>query len=216
MTSRSFSSLLFGALVVLNACTQSAITPEDPQAGSGTGSETIDVPDAPDGTGTACGGIGGLQCGAGEFCDLGASCHTPDAMGTCREPRQACTREFNPVCGCDGRTYPTACTAHAQRVSVLHDGPCNEPTGATNASGGTEGATCGTRGIAPCAEGLSCIHPMSANCGATDAPGTCQRRPEICTMDYNPVCGCDGRTYGNACGAAGAGVSVRTLGECPG
>ena len=25
--------------------------------------------------------------------------------------------------------------------------------------------------------------------------------PMMCTMDYNPVCGVNGTTYGNACGA---------------
>lgn len=79
----------------------------------------------------------------------------------------------------------------------------------------SEGALCGSRGLAPCGAGESCIHPVEAQCGETDRPGHCMVRPEMCTMDYNPVCGCDGRTYGNACGARAAGVSVRATGECP-
>ena len=38
--------------------------------------------------------------------------------------------------------------------------------------------------------------------------------PIMCTADWRPVCGCDGKTYSNACNANAAGVSRYTEGEC--
>jgi hypothetical protein len=80
----------------------------------------------PTATGALCGTRGAAQCAAGTFCDFaaGSNCGADDRGGHCAPIPEVCTREYNPVCGCDGQTHPTACTANASSVSVAHPGPC--------------------------------------------------------------------------------------------
>jgi len=68
-----------------------------------------------------------------------------------------------------------------------------------------------------CQAGTACGDPKQyckvEGCGKTGL-GVCTVRPDYCIMLYAPVCGCDGKTYGNSCQAASAGVSVASQGEC--
>jgi hypothetical protein len=156
----------------------------------------------------ACGGLTGADCPDGQYCSYpqDALCGAADATGTCAPRPDACDAIYDPVCGCDDRTYGNACEAAAAGVSVVREGVCDDGSGNGDVCGGLTGAGCD--------DGEYCNYPEDALCGAADATGTCEPIPQVCTREYNPVCGCDDRTYGNPCEAAAAGVSVARSGEC--
>jgi hypothetical protein len=77
------------------------------------------------GAGQFCGGIAGIRCAPGLFCEYaGGRCGIADAGGKCLRRPRLCPRIFRPVCGCNGKTYSNDCVRQAAGVSKRHHGRC--------------------------------------------------------------------------------------------
>ena len=141
------------------------------------------------------------MCFDNEDCPSSRYCDKPtgacDGPGACIHYPDLCQNIWTPVCGCDGMTYSNICYAHREGVNVAHHGEC-------------PGACFDN---ADCAPDEYCLTPPAA----CDGPGECVDRlgdDVQCLAVWDPVCGCDGQTYSNACYAAKAGVSIDHMGEC--
>ena len=133
------------------------------------------------------------QCGENLYCNKPNGCGNP---GVCELKPTRCTKIYSPACGCDGKTYGNECAAAGMGASIAHSGRCESEAGLCHSD-------------SDCENNTFCKKPS-----CTAASGKCATKPQICTMDYSPVCGCNKKTYSNRCAADGDGMNISSPGEC--
>lgn len=137
------------------------------------------------------------HCDANDDCARGLEC----INGICQDEYQGscldnCTQTYEPVCGANGITYNNRCFATCDNTEVVNDGRC-DPICVGDA--------------VVCA--LYCENGFKKDANGCD---TCECNKPTCDCPeyYAPVCGTDGKTYGNQCFARCANVTVKYEGQC--
>lgn len=123
-----------------------------------------------------------------------------------------CISVVNPICGKDNKTYNNICEAKKVGVEVAYKGECGSCI-AENKPVVIGKECCPGYKVCPVARTSTTaanINICQKSCGVDGSIVD----DKICTMEYSPVCGENGKTYGNLCSINNAGIKIKYKGEC--
>lgn len=157
------------------------------------------------------GGVVTSCCSGGQKCAAGSVCFDgPFKARKCMNVTFLSKGQCWTDAQCDQGTYcdgASACGCDAKCKAMDKPGICKKKNVVTTECAiNVKGQSKGCKDFEYC--------KLSSK-GICSGKGQCAPRPKICTKVLNEQCACDGKTYGNTCLAATAGLNVKSKGKCP-